>query len=490
MSDAFVRDKAASPQQPDGSGTLDPLRRIAQLSAGVAATPSQIRVGGAVNAIWPHHVRVAGLRQVAKVGMTIEVEAGSEREFGQIVELGTDGAVIKLFSSGLQIGLGASAWIQDDLSLRPDRSWCGRIINPVGVSIDGLSPLVDGSKAYAIDGPPIPPLSLDRVSEPIRTGVKAIDLFTPICAGQRIGIFAGSGVGKSTLVSMITRSQRFAVIVVALVAERSREVREFIEDVIGDQRHRSIVVVSPSSDNAMMRTLAAKSATTIAEYFRDCGDDVLLVVDSITRYAHALREVAVGAGEAPVARGYAPSVFTQLPKLLERAGPGTPTTGSITGIYSVLVDGEDHNEPVADTVRGVLDGHIVLDRAIADQGRYPAINLLTSLSRLAPLAWTPEQATIVRRLRALVARYEETRDLRAIGAYRPGHDVELDQAVLLAPLILKLCTQMAHDPICVDVFAELSAVLSSTRQVKDAKPDKNGASGRVANGDSHGSART
>jgi flagellum-specific ATP synthase len=213
----------------------------------------------------------------------------------------------------------------------------------------------------------------------------------------------------------------------------------------------------------MMRKNAAKTAMAVAEYFRDRGDNVLLVIDSITRFAHALREVALAAGEPPVARGYAPSVFAELPRLLERAGPGRPGSGSITGVFSVLLDGEDVNEPVADTVRGILDGHIVLDRAIADQGRYPAINPLTSISRLAPIAWSKEEAELVRRLRTIIARYEETRDLRAVGAYKPEADFDLDQAVLLTPVLYRFMTQLPDDPSCPGVFSELASVLAELR---------------------------
>jgi flagellum-specific ATP synthase len=302
--------------------------------------------------------------------------------------------------------------------------------------------------------------------------VRSIDLFTPICAGQRIGIFAGSGVGKSTLISMLARSSGFKTLVVALVAERAREVREFIEDVIQATGAKAVTVVATSSESAMMRKMAAKTAMAVAEYFRDIGDDVLLIMDSVTRYAHALREVALAAGELPVARGYTPSVFAELPRLLERAGPGTPTTGSITGIFSVLVDGDDHNDPVADAVRGVLDGHVVLDRSIAEQGRYPAVNPLSSISRLASIVWSKEEATLVRRLRALISRFEETRELRTLGGYKPGADAELDQAIAVTPIIYRLLTQIPGDPPSRKVFDELAAALSELKaQQKSAEDD-------------------
>ena len=207
-----------------------------------------------------------------------------------------------------------------------------------------------------------------------------------MCAGQRIGIFAGSGVGKSSLLAMLARAPDFDTVVIALVGERGREVREFLDDTLGDNRASAIAVVSTGDESPMMRRLAPKTAMTVAEYFRDRGDSVLLIVDSVTRFAHAARDVALAAGEPAVARGYAPSVFSDLPRLLERAGPGDDGSGSITGVFSVLVDGDDHNDPVADNIRGTLDGHIVLDRAIADQGRYPAVNILSSISRLAAAA--------------------------------------------------------------------------------------------------------
>lgn len=271
---------------------------------------------------------------------------------------------------------------------------------------------------------------------------------------------------------MLTRSSGFPTIVAALVAERAREVREFIEDVIQPSSARAVVVVATSAESAMMRKLAAKTAMTVAEYFRDRGDNVLLVFDSLTRYAHALREVALAAGEPPVARGYTPSVFAELPRLLERAGPGCPASGSITGIFSVLVDGDDHNEPVADAVRGILDGHIVLDRAIADQGRYPAINPLTSISRLASLVWSKDEAALVRRLRALIAQYEDTRELRTLGAYKPSIDAELDQAILLVPKLYQLLTQHADDQSSGKVFEELMAALLQVKAQEEARQDR------------------
>jgi flagellum-specific ATP synthase len=300
-----------------------------------------------------------------------------------------------------------------------------------------------------------------RIETPLRSGVRVIDLFTPLCAGQRTGIFAGSGVGKSTLLSMLSRSLAFETIVVALVGERGREVREFLEAMEARSRARTIAVVSTGDQSPMMRRLAPQTATTVAEYFRDRGENVLLIVDSITRYAHAAREIALSAGEPPVARGYTPSVFSDLPRLLERSGPGEREQGSITGIFAVLVDGDDHNDPIADSIRGTLDGHIVLDRAIAEQGRYPAVNPLASISRLANLVWSPEQRELVLRLRSMLSRFEETRDLRLLGGYKEGVDPELDKSVALTPKLIDALKQTPESPASTDAFTEIARALQS-----------------------------
>lgn len=421
------------------------------------------RIGGRVSDVTLSHVKVTGLAPMVALGAFVEVETELSTCLGEVIAIHPSSTTIKLFTTTPRLKLGSRVWVGEELMVKPDNTWIGRVVNALGQPIDGKSSLVQGATGYPIDRDPIQPLALDRVQRPCKTGVRAIDLLTPLCAGQRIGIFAGSGVGKSTLVSMLARSTEFKMLVVALVAERAREVREFIEDVINASGARAVTVVATSSESAMMRKLAPKTAMTIAEYFRDQGNDVLLVIDSVTRFAHAMREVALAAGELPVARGYTPSLFAELPRLLERAGPGTARTGSITGIFSVLVDGDDHNDPVADAARGVLDGHIVLDRSIADQGRYPAINPLTSISRLASMAWSKEEATLVRRLRALIARYEETQELRALGAYKSGSDPELDQAIAITPIVYRLLTQVPDDPPSTGAFDELAAALATLK---------------------------
>jgi flagellum-specific ATP synthase len=310
-----------------------------------------------------------------------------------------------------------------------------------------------------VDADPPPALSRGALDTPLRTGVKVLDIFAPLVEGQRMGVFAGSGVGKSTLLGMIAAASSFDVVVAALVGERGREVNEMLEGPLKPHRERTVAVVSTGDETAMMRRLAPLTAMTVAEHFRAEGRRVLLVVDSLTRAAHAARDVALAAGEAPVYRGYPPSVFADLTRLAERAGRDGGA-GSITGVLAVLVDGDDMEEPVADAARGTLDGHIVLSRAIAEAGRYPAVDPLASLSRLAPRAFRPDEIDLARRLRALVSRYEDTRDLRLLGGHKSGADPELDRAVAVVPQIYDALVQTPADPPCADAFGELARVLS------------------------------
>ena len=412
-------------------------------------------VSGAISEIASTHFRVSGLSRFVRLGELIGVNSAERVQIGEVVRIDSDGIIAKPFDRMFAGGLGSVAFRMPPLTFAPDPSWKGRVINALGAPLDGGAPLVPGSRAVSAEAEPPPAMKRARVHKPLRTGVRIIDLFAPICAGQRVGIFAGSGVGKSTLLAMLARSEGFDTVVLALVGERGREVREFIEDVLGHNRARTITIVSTGDESPMMRRLAPKTAMAVAEYFRDRGESVLLVVNSITRFAHAAREVALAAGEPAVARGYAPTVFTDLPRLLERAGPGEEGSGTITGIFSVLVDGDDHNEPIADTIRSTLDGHIVLSRHIADQARYPAVDVLASISRLAHCVWDPEERELVSKLRAMIARYEDTRDLRLMGGYQPGRDSSLDQAVEIVPKIYAAMRQDASAAPSADPFREL-----------------------------------
>ena len=303
----------------------------------------------------------------------------------------------------------------------------GRIVDGLGQPGDEL-PAPGGVARSTIAAPPSA-LSRPRISQRVGLGVRALDTLVPCGRGQRLGIFAGSGVGKSSLLGMVARSTGASINVIALVGERGREVREFIERDLGDALAHSVVVVATSDQPALVRIKAAFTATTIAEHFRDQGHDVMLMMDSVTRFAMAQREVGLAIGEPPATRGYTPSVFALLPRLLERAG--TSANGSITGLYTVLVDGDDMNEPIADAVRSILDGHIVLSRRLATAGHFPSIDLLESISRVEPAITTPEQRELTREVRRLMAAYRDAKDLIEIGAYSPGANPVVDQAVLL-----------------------------------------------------------
>jgi flagellum-specific ATP synthase len=428
------------------------------------------RVSGVVTEVAMSHYRVAGLSRFLKLGECVSLDAGERAQYGEVVRIEGSHVTLKPFDSRCEAGIGARAYRAQNLSLAPHPLWKGRVVDALGRPIDGGEPLEHGERAMPLDAEPPAALRRKRVTNPVKTGIRIIDFFSPLCAGQRIGVFAGSGVGKSSLLAMLVRAPEFDTVVIGLVGERGREVREFLDDALADNRRTAIAVVSTGDESPMMRRLAPKTAMTIAEYFRDRGDSVLLILDSVTRFAHAARDVALAAGEPAVARGYAPSVFSELPRLLERAGPGFEGGGSITGVFSVLVDGDDHNDPVADSIRGTLDGHIVLDRAIADQGRYPAVNILSTISRLAEHGWTADQRALVARLRNLIARFEETRDLRLMGGYTPGADPTLDQAVNIVPRIYEAMTQAVSAPPSQDAFQELAAAL--TAETKTDKPAK------------------
>jgi flagellum-specific ATP synthase len=427
-----------------------------------------LRISGTVTEATPAGYSVSGLSRFVALGDCVRLSVRGAEQLAEVIRIDENRVTVKPFDVQVSASLGTRVFLNGARTLRPDPSWRGRVVDALGRALDGKGPLLAGERALSTEQAPPSPLTRARVQAPIRFGIRAVDLFTPLCLGQRIGIFAGSGVGKSRLLAMLARSRDFDTVVIALVGERGREVREFVEDSLKGSIDSAVVVVSTGDESPMMRRQAPKTAMTVAEYFRDRGDRVLLIVDSVTRYAHAARGVALAAGEPPVARGYTPSVFSDLPKLLERAGPGEEGAGSITGIFAVLIDGDDHNDPVADSIRGTLDGHIVLDRAIADQGRYPAINLLSSISRLARNVWTPEERVLLTKVRGLIARFEDTRDLRLMGGYKPGGDPELDRAVVLVPKIYQALEQDLAAPPSADPFRELSELLQGTRPAPSA----------------------
>jgi flagellum-specific ATP synthase len=321
----------------------------------------------------------------------------------------------------------------------------GRVVDSHGVPIDRQGPLSDVHDEPMIRRP-INAMDRDPVRAPLDTGVRAINSMLTVGRGQRIGLFAGTGVGKSVLLGMMARYTAADVIVVGLIGERGREVKEFIEQILGDEGlKRSVVVAAPADNPPLMRLQAAAYTTAIAEHFRDQNQNVLLIMDSLTRYAMAQREIALAIGEPPATKGYPPSVFAKLPALVERTGNGREGGGSITAFYTVLTEGDDQQDPIADSARAILDGHIVLNRTLAEAGHYPAIDIEQSISRVMHSITTPGQQALARRLKQLTSRYQRSRDLIAVGAYSAGSDPMLDEAIALQPRISSFLQQGIHE---------------------------------------------
>jgi len=321
----------------------------------------------------------------------------------------------------------------------------GRVIDAHGQPLDRGGPVV-GATVQPMARRPINAMDRDPIRQPLDTGVRAINALLTVGRGQRIGLFAGTGVGKSVLLGMMARYTRADVIVVGLIGERGREVKEFIEDILGEEgRARSVVVAAPADAPPLVRLQGANYATAIAEEFRDRGKHVLLLMDSLTRYAMAQREIALAIGEPPATKGYPPSCFAKLPQLVERSGNGLNGVGSITAFYTVLSEGDDPQDPIADAARGILDGHIVLSRELAESGHYPAIDVERSISRVMTSVTPKEQQHAARKVRQMLARFNKARDLIQLGAYSPGHDADLDTAVRLQPQITAMLQQDMHD---------------------------------------------
>jgi len=388
----------------------------------------------------------------AEIGEVCHIDTGRGRDAVPAEVVGFRAGRTLLMPLGEPAGLGPGATVV--ASGQPFRvpvsdTLLGRSLDGLGRPIDGLGPVSVKQSRPALATPP-DPLERPRITERVSLGVRALDAMVPCGRGQRLGIFAGSGVGKSSLLGMIARSTSAQVNVICLVGERGREVREFIERDLGPEGlARSVVVVATSDQPALVRIKAAFTATTIAEHFRDQGADVMLMMDSVTRFAMAQREVGLAIGEPPATRGYTPSVFALLPKLLERSG--TAAAGSITGLYTVLVDGDDFNEPIADAVRSILDGHVVLSRDLAHAGHYPAIDVLASVSRLVGEVTARETREAAGEVRRLLAAYREKEDLIAIGAYQAGTDPTTDAAIATRPAILEFLRQSLEDPSTADV---------------------------------------
>ncbi|MFO8076228.1 MAG: FliI/YscN family ATPase [Actinomycetota bacterium] len=399
------------------------------------------RATGAVARVAGNEVELRGLRLAVGEAVTVHARGGDRP--AEVVALAPEG--VRALVLGQTEGLARG----DRVSPRTGGSEAvvgpallGRVVDALGRPLDGGPPVV--GERVALHAEPPPALARQRIASALPTGVRAIDTLATVGRGQRMGVFAGSGVGKSTLLGMMVRGTTADATVVCLVGERGREVREFVEDELGAAGlSRAVVVVSTSDEPPLLRLRAGMLATRIAERLADDGSDVLLTFDSLTRLATAQREVGLAAGEPPTARGYTPSVFSLLPRLLERAGPRA--AGSITAFYTVLVDGDDMNEPIADAARSILDGHLVLDRSLAAAGRYPAIDPLESLSRLAATVTSPEQAEVAGAARAALSAAEEVRDLVEVGAYSPGSNPAADAGLALKPGLVDFLTQGTED---------------------------------------------
>lgn len=425
----------------------------------------EIEVFGRVKTVQGLLIEVVGPVRELRVGGRVFIETQSGGTLPCEIIGFRDGLALCLpfgLVEGVRLGCKA-VFAGHDGAVYPDQSWLGRTINAEAQPIDGGQPLLRGAEPYGLRNPPLPAHERARVGDPLDLGVRVLNTFTTCCEGQRMGIFAGSGVGKSVLMSMLARNTDVDVAVIGLIGERGREVQEFIAEYLGEEgMKRAIVIVATSDESALMRRQAAYLTMSLAEYFRDHGQRVLCMMDSLTRFAMAQREIGLAIGEPPTAKGYPPTVFTELPRLLERAGPGLKDSGSVTGLFTVLVEGDDHNEPIADAVRGILDGHIVMERSIAERGRFPAVNVLRSVSRTMPGCVPEAFRPTLSKARELMSVFADMEELIRLGAYRKGSDPKVDRAIALNPALEAFLSQAGNERTSIaDGYNLLEAILET-----------------------------
>lgn len=425
---------------------------------------SELSYYGRVSAVSGMLVEVRGLMQAVSIGgqCTITLTTGQDI-LAEVVGFRDGKALLMPFGKLEGIGLGCRVTVKSEpLSIYPCDAWLGRVVDALGNPTDDLGSLEIGRVPTPLKGSPPDAQSRQRMAGKIDLGVRALNGFLTMTKGQRMGIFAGSGVGKSTLMSMLARANSASdIAVIGLIGERGREVQEFLEDDLGPEGlARSVVVVATGDQPPLMRRQAAYTTVAIAEYFRRQGKNVICMMDSVTRFAMAQREIGLSAGEPPTSKGYPPTTFTELAKLLERTGPGPKGEGNITALLSVLVEGDDHNEPIADAVRGIIDGHIVLDRAIAQRGRYPAINILKSVSRALPKCNTNAENQLIQQAREVLSLYEDMAELIRLGAYRKGSDARVDRAIMLYDGIETFLKQKPYEYSSMeDGYAQLAEIM-------------------------------
>ena len=423
-----------------------------------------IEVFGRVKSVQGLLIEIVGPVRELRVGGRVQIETvNSEQLAAEIIGFKNGHALCLPFGQLGGVRMGCKAVFQrHDGAVFPSEGWLGRVITANGEPMDGKGPLPRGATPFPLRQDPLLAHDRVRVGDPLNLGVRCLNTFTTLCEGQRMGIFAGSGVGKSVLMSMLARNTDVDVSVIGLIGERGREVHEFIQEYLGEEGlRRAVVVVATSDEAALMRRQAAYMTLALSEFFRDQGKRVLCMMDSLTRFAMAQREIGLAIGEPPTAKGYPPTVFTELPRLLERAGPGTPTTGSITGLFTVLVEGDDHNEPIADAVRGILDGHIVMERGIAERGRYPAVNVLRSISRTMPGCVPVDFRPVLQKARELMSIYSDMEELIRLGAYRKGSDPKVDRAIAINPALEAFLSQSREETTTIaEGYKMLEAIVS------------------------------
>ncbi len=408
----------------------------------------EVEVFGRVKSVQGLLIEIAGPVRELRVGGRVSIETrGGARLDAEIIGFQDGRALCLPFGPIEGVRLGCKAvFTSHDGQVHPATAWLGRVVDANGDPIDGKGPLQRGNVGYSLKNLPLPAHLRTRVGDPIDMGVRTLNTFTTVCEGQRMGIFAGSGVGKSVLMSMLARNTAADVAVIGLIGERGREVKEFVDDYLGEEGlKRAVVIVATSDESALLRRQAAYLTLTLAEYFRDQNKRVLCMMDSLTRFAMAQREIGLSIGEPPTAKGYPPTVFSELPRLLERAGPGLEGSGSVTGLFTVLVEGDDHNEPIADAVRGILDGHIVMERSIAERGRYPAVNVLRSISRTMPGCVPVDVRPVLQTARELMSVFSDMEELIRLGAYRKGSDPKVDRAIAIMPVLETFLSQDRED---------------------------------------------